>query len=419
MPGIAAGLPLVVLDNGGGYVRAGLAAEAGPTVVEPNCTAVAKGQAGRAPVIGMEALELPAYAIHRPARRGLVLDMEQQRVIWDTVLHKRLGVDPRACAVLVTEAPLSPASLRREMEEVLFEVFGFREVCILPGPPLALHSPGLRCQLDGLNPCCTVLSAGHSGCVALPCIEGQIMNLAVRRLNVGGRVLTNLLMERLGIQHFDLSENWLLVEDILSKVGEVSLDFDADLRTRFTSVKPKTYVLPDFHTQCTGFVKELLPAEMRAMQRRQSLAEAPGQQQHVTLGAERVTMPEALFRPKDQGIQQAGVAELVQQAILGVNGGSWQPHFGQVALCGGLARLPNFRQRLQRELRQLLPISWPVKVVAEEEPELSVWRGAAQLALNEEFRLRGFRSQRAWEEQGASVSNTTAIGVGGTKRKAT
>jgi len=426
--------PVVVVDCGGGYIRAGFAHEAKPSVVEPNCTATTKVRGSRGLLVGSEALQCPAYAIHRPSCRGLVLDIEQQRVILKKVFHNCLGIDPRECALLITEAPLTPASLRREMEECFFGAFRFREVCILSAPPLALYSPDLRKQLDCANPCCTVLSLGHSGCVALPCVEGQALLRSTRRLDVGGRVLTNLLMERLGVRHFDLADNWLLVEDILIKVGEVSVDFANDLHERFASVKPKTYVLPDFHTRMQGFVREDIAEEPQELhlanasgQQKPTLqaGEQPQQPQQATLRAERVVVAEALFRPTDQGLRHGGLPQLVQHAIMAVQEETWKPHFGQVALCGGLARLPNLRSRLQWELRQLLPTSWPVKILVEDEPELSVWRGAAKLAQNSEFRRSGFRTRRTWEEEGRSriqqpptPAKPVALAVGVAKRKA-
>lgn len=402
--------PVVVLDSGGGYVRAGLASAAGPAASEPNCTAVGRGQASRPPVVGAEALELPACSLHRPTRRGLMLDPEQQRRVWDAVLRKRLALETRERTLVCTEPPLAPPSVRREMEEVLFDTFGFREVCILSGPPLALRSPGLRRQLDPRSPCCTVLSLGFSACIAVPCLDGQAIDRAVRRLNVGSRALTNLLLERLGLRHFDLSESWLVGEDILSKLCEVSLDFNADLRSRFERVERRTYVLPDFKGVKQGFVEEGAAQEEAAAKPAEAGA---AEVQRLTLGAERVVIPEALFSPKDHGVAQAGIAELVQQAILAVEPSYLRPHLGQVALCGGLARLPGLRERLRRELRQLLPSTWPVQVLVEDEPELTVWRGAAQVALRPELRRKG-ALKRAWEEERSRQQG--ASDAGGTPR---
>eukprot|EP00747_Dinoflagellata_sp_TGD_P169762 gnl/TRDRNA2_/TRDRNA2_199606_c0_seq1.p1 gnl/TRDRNA2_/TRDRNA2_199606_c0~~gnl/TRDRNA2_/TRDRNA2_199606_c0_seq1.p1 ORF type:complete len:433 (-),score=55.18 gnl/TRDRNA2_/TRDRNA2_199606_c0_seq1:64-1362(-) len=415
MPPVAAPGAVLVIDNGGGVVKAGLATCSTPPVLEPNFSAVPKAgpKSGTAPVVCSGIRELPSYTLSCPTQRGLLLDLEQERMIWDFVLRRRLSLSPGELAVLATEAPLTPDSVRRDTAEVLFETFGFQEVCLTASTPCALHSPGLRNRVDERNPCCTVLDVGHSASIALPCVDRQMLNGAVRRLNVGGRVLTNLLMERLKLRHFDLSGSWLLVEDILAAVGEVSSDFDADLYDRFQHVAPKTYCLPDFRTCQKGFLEQPPPPPPVAIPAgsagcagaRDGSGGGTGQMassnlQRMTLQAERVVVPEMLFRPADQGVRQAGVAELVQRTILEVRNKSLQPHLGQVVLCGGLARLPGFRSRLWRELRALLPTTWDVAVVVEPEPELSIWRGAAQLAQDPGFRKKSFQTRRSWEEEG-------------------
>lgn len=386
---------VLVLDSGGGVLKAGLASNSRPTVCEPNCTASVKPKRGfgaEPPAIGSAVLDLAEYVLHRPTQRGLLLDLEQQRVIWENLFSKHLRIDPREHALLLTEAPFSPAKLRHEVAEMVFESFGFRELCIATAPPLAMRSPDIVRQLDQRNPCCTVLDVGFSSSVALPCVEGQMVASAGRRLNVGGRVLTNLLSERLHFAHYDLTQSWLVAEDIMSKTCEVSTDFEADLHEGYRQVDPMTYVLPDFQTHSRGFVADAVPS-----------ADA----QRVTVKAERVVVPEMLFSPKDHGIHQVGVADLVRHSIRAVTAQSWRPHFGQVVVCGGLARLPNFCSRLFRDLRQSAPTDWPISVIVEEEPELSVWRGAAQLARDSHFRRTHFRSRRAWEEEGTRIVGST------------
>lgn len=454
----AAGSDVVILDSGGGYLRAGFAHEPRPSVVEPNCVAVvAEGRRKRAAAgdgeprlcIGAEALELPSYRLHRPTQRGIVVDLEQQRAIWHRVLHERLAVLPRACSVFVTEAPLNPPFIRREVEGVFLQDFRFKEVCVLPAPALALHSPGLRKLLDARNPCCTVLDVGFSGCTATPCADQQAISKAVRRLNVGGRVLTNLLLERMRLRYYDLSETWLVAEDVLNRVAEVSPDFDADLASDFEAVPALTYVLPDFDERRRGHVEPAAaPAEVAvadveaaleqifagvpaaaapppaASERHRSrgtvaaagcsgaAADAAGggaavdTAQRMSLQSERVAIPEALFSPGDHGLShQAGLAELVRQAIFAVSEeDAVRMSFSQVVLCGALARLPGFRDRLRRELKHLLPAHWPMEVLQEKEPELSVWRGAAALASSPEFRARFFVPLRLWEERAAPAA---------------
>lgn len=114
------------------------------------------------------------------------------------------------------------------------------------------------------------------------------------------------------------------------------------------------------------------------------VGEAPEGAQSITLELERL-VPEALFHPQDHGINSAGVAEMVLECIHAVPEPLWQPHLASLAICGGLARLPGLAARLRAELLASLPSHWAVELRMEEEPEISVWQGAAQHALRAEL----------------------------------
>ncbi|CAE7505195.1 ARP6 [Symbiodinium natans] len=292
---------------------------------------------------------------------------------------------PAGSTVLVILPPLTPAFIKEDVLQMLVEHLGFARAAAIESVSVALQSPGLVALLQqNPSPCCTVLNVGFSCCFAQPSIEGLAVESAGRRLNIGGRVLTNLLVERLKLWHFNLSESWLLVEDILKRTGEVLRNLDAALDNDFSGVAPLTYVLPDFEEDMTGFVQDQGASGEQDAEDATSFG-----RQRVTLTAERVVIPEALFRPQDHGLPLCGLPELVYAAILAVPEETWRPHFGRVVLCGGLARLPGLASRLRLDLRQLLPSHWPVEVIVEEEPELSFWRGAAQHALN---------SDEVWDE---------------------
>lgn len=295
-----------------------------------------------------------------------------QKKIWMDVLS-RLDLQGRKLsdlAVLAVLAPLTPEVVVQEVVAILVEDLGFADASVVESCSVALKSPGLSSMLRSCSPspCCTVLSLGFSACFAQPCVEGKAIGSAGRRCPVGGRVLTNLLLESLKLRHYDLSHSWLLAQDILEKTCLVVRD------AKQTQIPPKpvTYVLPD--DKCmSGYVAETENEE----------STETGSKQSVTLSLERL-IPEALFRPQDFGIPSAGVSELVVQAITAVCEVTWRPFLSRLVLCGALARLPGLRQRLQRELRAELPSEWPVELLMEEEPEWSVWQGAVQHALHAE-----------------------------------
>lgn len=60
--------------------------------------------------------------------------------------------------------------------------------------------------------------------------------------------------------------------------------------------------------------------------------------QALALNNERFMVPEALFRPSDIGLQQAGVAEVVQQAVAALHPALQPLMYSNVLLTGG-ARL--------------------------------------------------------------------------------
>jgi|AntAceMinimDraft_5_1070358.scaffolds.fasta_scaffold36879_2 actin-related protein 6 len=66
-------------------------------------------------------------------------------------------------------------------------------------------------------------------------------------------------------------------------------------------------------------------------------------------------VPEALFHPSDIGLTQAGLSEVVTQAVNAVPKDLRGMLLGNVVLAGGCAALPGFRERLEADLRPLVP----------------------------------------------------------------
>eukprot|EP00967_Tisochrysis_lutea_P089791 scaffold128035_cov31-Tisochrysis_lutea.AAC.3 len=81
-------------------------------------------------------------------------------------------------------------------------------------------------------------------------------------------------------------------------------------------------------------------------------------EQALSLSNERITVPELLFHPSDIGIEQAGVAECVVQAVGECIPDLREALYANILLTGGSTRFPNFEERLRRELRQFVPIDY-------------------------------------------------------------
>ena len=83
--GRASSMETLVVDNGGGYIKAGIGGEAAPRIVMPNVEA----RKDRRKLLGDELLtatDRAGLVYHRPFVRGLLLNWELEVSIWDRML---------------------------------------------------------------------------------------------------------------------------------------------------------------------------------------------------------------------------------------------------------------------------------------------------------------------------------------------
>lgn len=73
------------------------------------------------------------------------------------------------------------------------------------------------------------------------------------------------------------------------------------------------------------------------------------------LNNERFMVPEVLFQPSDIGLQQAGLAQTIVDAVEAAHPDLHPLLYSNVLCTGGSAKCPGFRDRLYKELRPLVP----------------------------------------------------------------
>jgi actin-related protein 6 len=107
------------------------------------------------------------------------------------------------------------------------------------------------------------------------------------RIDVGGKLMTNLLMEVLSYKEINLKGEGHIVEQIKESCSFVSERFSYDMEVAKAGGHTKEFVLPDFKTIKRGFIRNHEPIENL---------------QIVKMTNERFTVPEVLFSPSDIGI---------------------------------------------------------------------------------------------------------------------
>ena len=121
-------------------------------------------------------------------------------------------------------------------------------------------------------------------------------------------------------------------------------------------------------------------------QSRQEQAAAGVGEQVLLINNERFMVPEALFHPSDIGLPQAGICEAIHQA-LAASHPVLQPLLSRnVLLTGGVTQCPNFRDRVERDLRPFVASCDDLCVKGTQNAVTAAWQGGSLLGARGHFR---------------------------------
>ncbi len=98
----------------------------------------------------------------------------------------------------------------------------------------------------------------------------------------------------------------------------------------------------------------------------------------IHLNVERIRVPEVIFQPGIAGVDQAGLAEIVEGIVMGrTSSAEQQALLSDVFLTGGNTLFKGFEDRLRRELRGVVDATLGINVRRAADPVLDAWKGAA------------------------------------------
>jgi len=346
--------PAVVLDNGTGMIKAGLSGEDAPKVTFASVVGYPRHKTcligtEKEYFVGEEAQQKRGILqLKYPLENGIVQNWDDMEKVWqhtfDNELRLNVGdeyeADEDVSGVLMTEAPMNPKENRERMTSIMFETFNVRRFYLSIQAVLSLYASG---RTTGL-----VVDSGDGVTHTVPIYEGYSMPHAVRRQNLAGRVVTDyfckILMES-GI-NLSTSAERETAKRIKEELCYVSMNFEED-SSNFAG-KEKQFEMPD------GTV--------------------------VTVGDQMIRAPEMLFQPSIAGKELLGMHELAKQTVSDCDMDVRKDLYTSVVMSGGTTMYENMPERLQAELKQLVPEATQVKVIAPPERMISVWIGGSILA---------------------------------------
>uniref|UniRef100_A0A183BKH9 Actin n=1 Tax=Globodera pallida TaxID=36090 RepID=A0A183BKH9_GLOPA len=340
----------LVVDNGSGMCKAGLAGDDAPRAVFPS-------------IVGRPRHQGVMY----PIEHGIVTNWDDMEKIWHHTFYNELKVEPTEFRVLLTEVALNPGKNREKMVEVMFEKFNVPAMYVAVPTLLALYASG---RTTGI-----VLDSGDGVTCAMPFYEGGAVPNASLHLDLAGRDLTEHLVYILTESgcSFTTTTGREIVRDIKEKLCYVALDFEQEMVTSSSLM-----------------VKHKLPDE-----------------RVITVGNERFRCPEALFEPSLLGVKSAGIHEMICNAINNCDIENCHSNirkelYANILLSGGSTMFPGIVERMQKEITALAPSTMKIKIIAPPERKYSVWIGGSILASLSTFQQMWI-SKAEYKESGPSI----------------
>jgi len=370
----------LILDNGAFKLKAGFAGEAKPRLVMENCVFKTRKH-GKRIYVGDQFDRIEAYnsiKLRRPHTRGFMANRYLESSIWNHVFMQ-LKIDPSGHRLALTEPMLNTTSNRDQMNELIFETFGFQSVRRERTPVAILHGyrpPKPKANAPGFDKrACVVIDSGFSFTHVVPLLFGKIHTPGVRKIEIGGMHLTNKLKEVVSFRQMDISEDQHLAEHMKTSLCYTAKDFLAELRkcrSRKSTTRRK-YLLPAQDTHAFGVVHD-------------GVGELSKDQQYIVMNNERLVIPEMLFNPNYYtDVDQGGIHEATKGAIQTLPDDEKAVAWSNVLLAGGSVQFPNFQERLETELRAEAPQHLPVRVFSDKSPDLLAWRGLSALSCSASY----------------------------------
>lgn len=188
-----------------------------------------------------------------------------QKTVWDHIFSADCTATNFSDPLILTEPQFDFPSIQEALTEIFFEEYECETLLRTTAADLCAHN-----RLQSLPPtatgdqhpsgrlqCCLVVDMGYSFTHIVPFVRGKRVKPAIRRIDVGGKLLANHLKEIISYRQLNVMDESYVINQMKEDACFVSQDFRADLevakrRDAATNSIVRDYVLPDFTTVRRG-----------------------------------------------------------------------------------------------------------------------------------------------------------------------
>jgi actin-related protein len=272
--------------------------------------------------------------------------------LWGYVFES-LGALPEEHAVLVTEPFQAPKKLRAQMTEIFFEKFHSAALHIASAPYLAAYAYGVSTGL--------IVDVGESSAQVCPVVDGCLFDVHARRVkSLGGCYPTK------------------NISDLLTRNKSSAWPTSAHLTNYAWDIRNRMAFVSASHTAYAFGVA----AEDNVVWQTTS----PLEPSNTVLRKMLARGSELLFAPQEiQGdAELQSLPEVVRDVVMRCNIDHRKLLLSHIILSGGGTRAVGFKQRLQSELRRILPENAEVRLF-DSQGANAAWNGGSVLASLPQF----------------------------------
>ena len=368
--------PHIIIDNGSGYMKAGLCGEEGPRSVFPSIVGCPKHQKykeftlygeNKEFYIGTDAeANRGILNITYPIEHGVINNLDHMEKIWGHIFTNELRVAPEEHNVMITEFSRKFENNRNKIAQIMFETFNVPGLYMINPAVLTLYSAG---KFTGF-----ALDLGDGITQFLPIFDGYSL-IYTDFYNFGGRDLTKYFMRMLfdyGHTFYKTNE-WEIVKQMKEKACYVALDYEDELK----SYEPFDYELPDGN--------------------------------HIIIKDQRISVPEAIFKPSliktgEESFQNYNIPKTCCDLIQKYDEDLRKDLYNSIILSGGNSMFNGLPERLTKEIKALAPESMKeeVNVIASCERKFNTWFGGSILSSISTFESCWI-TKTEYEEYGETI----------------
>merc|ERR1712106_348556 len=326
-------------------------------------------------------------SMSHPIRQGVVQDWDDLEAIWSHIWEAELKPEASNQPVIITQAPLATEQEEAKMAEILIEKLEVPAMFIANKSVMSLYGGG---NMTGIS-----VDSGHDTTYIVPSYQGNAVQDATLVLKIGGKQVTEHLMNQLMNGKYSFpDDNFLL--------------WRKKKKSKFTVSSRKEIIREMKEQYCYvagNYTKSLEDTSFEE----ESVRLPDGNM--IVMGKEKFMAPEIMFQPSLANKKPCGLGELLSYSVLKCPPSLQAELLSNITLSGGNSKFSGMDRRLASELSRLIPPNtWEnnktaIKVKALPSRELLGWIGGARLSNLSSF-------QRFWLTQADYLESGPVSGTG-------